>query len=132
MSGYVLNIEEETVRNQFFRKVLFTAPFSQLVVMSLKPGEEIGEEVHDLDQFIRVRAGEAELTLEEEVYRLRDDYAVIIPAGVRHNVRNASASESLKLYTVYSPTEHAPGTIHLTKREADEAEAAHRLAGMTS
>jgi mannose-6-phosphate isomerase-like protein (cupin superfamily) len=132
MSGYVANIEEETVRNQFFRKVLFTGPFSQLVVMSLQPGEEIGEEVHSLDQFIRIEAGEAQVTLGAEAHRLRDDFAIVIPAGVKHNVKNISASEALKLYTIYSPPEHAPGTIHLTKREAEEGEAAYHLAGISS
>ncbi|WP_250461184.1 cupin domain-containing protein [Microbulbifer litoralis] len=87
--------------------------------MSLKPGEEIGEEVHDgIDQFIRFEEGEAKLILDGKVYELKADDAVVIPAGVRHNIINASKSESLKLYTIYSPPEHKPGTIQKTKAEA--------------
>lgn len=125
MPGYVTNIEEETVRNENFRKVLFTASHSQLVVMSLNPGEEIGEEVHDLDQFIRIERGEAEIILGNEVHHIMGDYAVVIPAGTRHNVTNVSPDEPLKLYTVYSPPEHEPAAVHRTKQEADEAEKAH-------
>lgn len=126
MSGYVANIEEETLRNDYFRKVLFTGPNSQLVVMSLKPGEEIGEEIHDLDQFIRIEAGQADILLDGETHRVQDDYAIVIPAGTRHNVINRSTGEPLKLYTIYSPPEHEPGTIHKTKEEADEAEKDHQ------
>ena len=124
MAGYVTNIEEETLKNEYFRRVLFTAPNSQLVVMSLKPGEEIGEEVHKLDQFIRVEAGEAEVVLDGESHHLADDDAVVIPRGTRHNVINRSADRPLKLYTIYSPPEHPDGTIHKTKAEADAAEEA--------
>ena len=125
MAGYVTSIEEETLKNEYFRRVLFTAPNSQLVVMSLKPGEEIGEEVHKLDQFIRIEAGEAEVVLDGESHPLADDDAVVIPAGTRHNVINCSADQSLKLYTIYSPPEHPDGTVHKTKAEADAAEKAH-------
>ena len=124
MAGYVTNIEEATLENEYFRQVLFTAPNSQLVVMSLKPGEEIGEEVHKLDQFIRIEAGEAEVLLDGESHQLADDDAVVIPAGTRHNVINRSADRPLKLYTIYSPPEHPDGTIHKTKAEADAAEEA--------
>lgn len=122
MAGYVANIEQETLNNKNFRKVLFTAPNSQLVVMSLKPGEEIGMETHDLDQFIRFESGEGEVVLNGKHHRVADDFAVVIPAGTRHNVINTSTDEELKLYTLYSPPEHKPGTIHKTKAEADEAE----------
>lgn len=124
MAGYVANIEEETLKNKNFRKVLFTGPNSQLVVMSLKPGEEIGAETHDLDQFIRIEAGEGEIMLGRKRHRVEDDYAIVIPAGTRHNVTNTSTDEDLKLYTVYSPPEHKPGTVHKTKAEADAAEEA--------
>jgi mannose-6-phosphate isomerase-like protein (cupin superfamily) len=124
MPGYVANIEEETNRNKYFRKVLFTAPHSQLVVMSLNPGEEIGEEVHDLDQFIRIETGNAEIMLGDEARRVSGDYVVVIPAGTRHNLTNVSPSDPLKLYTIYSPPEHEPAAVHRTKSEAIEAEKA--------
>jgi len=123
MKGYFGNIEEETLENTNFRKVLFTGPQSQLVVMSLKPGEEIGAEVHDdHDQFIRIEEGRAEVTIGEEIRDLSDDEAVVIPAGENHNIINTSDKEDLKLYTIYSPAEHPEGTIHQTKAEADAAE----------
>lgn len=122
-AGYVTNIEEKTLANKNFRKVLFTGPNSQLVVMSLKPGEEIGAETHDLDQFIRIEAGEAEVILNGKKHKVADDFAIVIPAGTRHNVINTSKKKDLKLYTVYSPPEHPPGTIHKTKAAADKAEA---------
>ncbi len=125
MPGYVANIEEETIRNENFRKVLFTASHSQLVVMSLNPGEEIGEEVHELDQFIRIERGEAEIILGKEAHHIMGDYAVVIPAGTRHNVTNVSPDEPLKLYTIYSPPEHEPAAVHRTKQEADQAEKAY-------
>lgn len=118
MKGYVGNIEEETIKNKYFRKVLFTAPNSQLVVMSLKPREEIGEEVHELDQFIRIESGEAKFVLDGEEHKVGDDWAVVVPAGAKHNVINTSDKEELKLYTIYSPPEHKDGTVHKTKEEA--------------
>ncbi len=122
MKGYIANIEEETLKNEYFRKVLYTAPNSQLVVMNLKPKEEIGMEVHSLDQFIRVESGEGKVVLDGEESEIKDDYAVVIPSGTKHNVINTSEDKELKLYTIYSPPEHAPETIHKTKEEADEAE----------
>lgn len=117
--GYIGNIEEETLSNDYFRKVLFTGPQSQLVVMALKPGEEIGMEKHDgTDQFIRIEAGEAKIILDGEERAVRDDFAIVIPAGTYHNVINSSSDKPLKLYTVYAPPEHAPETIHKTKAEA--------------
>lgn len=125
MKGYVTNIEEETLKNDYFRKVLFTAPNSQLVVMSLKPGEEIGEETHDLDQFIRIEAGKGDVILSGKKHKVGDDFAIVIPAGTKHNVINTSKTKALKLYTVYSPPEHEPDTVHKTKADADEAEKEH-------
>lgn len=119
MSGYIVNIEEKTENNEFFREVLFTGPHSQLVVMSLKPGEEIGEEVHgDVDQFLRVEEGEGKAILDGEETILKAGFAVMVPAGVKHNIVNTSVTEALKLYTIYTPPEHRDGTIHKTKEEA--------------
>lgn len=122
MNGYVVNIEAETLGNDNFRKVLYTAGNSQLVVMSIEPGDEIGEEVHDLDQFIRVEAGSAVAVLDGEERQLEADWAVVIPAGTRHNIINTSKAQKLKVYTIYSPPEHAAGTIHKTSAEAAAAE----------
>lgn len=124
MKGYIGNIEKETKENENFRKVLFTAPHSQLVVMSLLPGEDIGEEVHEVDQFIRVETGKGKAVLDGEEFEIEDDWAVVIPAGTRHNIINTS-SEKMKLYTIYSPANHPEGTIHSTKEEAMKAEAEH-------
>lgn len=122
MNGYFGNIEKETLANEFFRKVLYTDAKSQLVVMSLLPGEEIGSEVHaHLDQFLRFESGEGNVTLGEKTLVVGDGDAVIVPAGVVHNVINTS-SVPLKLYTIYTPPEHASDTVHKTKAEADLAE----------
>lgn len=126
MKPYVSNIEEDTLDNENFRKVLHTGENSQLVVMALKPGEEIGMETHpDTDQFIRVESGEGKAIIDSGEYELKDDFAVVIPAGSKHNVINTSNEEKLKLYTVYSPPEHPAGTIHTTKEEADKYEEEH-------
>lgn len=123
MKGYVGNIEKETENNENFRKVLFTGPKSQLVVMTLQPGEEIGEEVHeDHDQFLRIEEGEGKAILDGEEFELKDDWAVVVPAGVKHNIINTSDAEKMKLYTIYAPPEHPEGTVHRTKAEAMEAE----------
>jgi mannose-6-phosphate isomerase-like protein (cupin superfamily) len=124
MIGYVGDIEKQTIENNNFRKVLFTGKHEQLVVMSLKPGEEIGDEVHhNVDQFFRIEEGEAKFILnEKEEHVVGDGSAVIVPAGTYHNVINNSKTKFLKLYTVYSPPNHPPGTIHKTKAEAEEAE----------
>lgn len=125
MTGYFAHIEEETIKNNNFRKVLYTGKFSQLVVMSLLPGEEIGEEVHDhVDQFFRFEVGEGKAILDGEEIAFNADDVVIIPAGVKHNIINTSPSETLKLYTIYSPANHPEGTIHATKAEAVAAEMA--------
>ncbi|MBU1033920.1 cupin domain-containing protein [Patescibacteria group bacterium] len=123
MSGFFVKLEEETLANTNFRKVLFTAPHSQLVLMSLKPSEDIGMEVHeDNDQFIRIDAGHGQAIIDGEVFDLADGSAVVIPAGSQHNIINLSETEDLKLYTVYSPAHHPEGTIHVTKAEAMAAE----------
>jgi mannose-6-phosphate isomerase-like protein (cupin superfamily) len=126
MAGYVTDIEEKSLKNNYFREVLFTGPLSQLVVMSLKPGEDIGLETHDdVDQFIRVEAGDGVALLDGVEHRLADGSAVVIPAGTQHNVINRSSSEALKLYTVYTPPNHPDGTIHKDKAEADAYEQEH-------
>jgi len=118
VKGYITNIEKVTEDNSNFRKVLYTAKHSQLVVMSLKPGEEIGEEVHDLDQFIRVEEGEGKSVLDGMEYFIEDGSAIIIPEGTRHNVINTSSDKEMKLYTVYSPPNHRDGVVHKTQQEA--------------
>ncbi len=119
------NIENETKANENFRKVIFTGEHCQLVLMSLKPGEEIGQEVHhNVDQFFRVDAGEGKALVDGQEYLLSDGMALIVPAGAEHNLIN-TGSETLKLYTIYSPANHPAGTIHATKAEADAAEAEH-------
>ena len=119
MKGYVTNIEAATLENEDFRRVLYTAERSQLVVMCIPPGGDIGEEVHeDVDQFIRVEEGDGESILDGEACALTDGSVVVIPAGVRHNIKNRSTSDALRLYTLYSPPHHADGTVHKTKEEA--------------
>lgn len=126
MAGYETDIEKRTLENENFREVLFTGPHSQLVVMSLAPGDEIGAETHDhIDQFIRVEGGEGKAVLDGKEISLRDGSAVVIPAGTRHNVINTSKKNALKLYTIYTPPEHPDGTIHKNKAEADAYEAEH-------
>ncbi len=123
MSGFYSKIEEETLANNNFRKVLFTGKFSQLVVMSLKAGEDIGKEVHsNVDQFFRFEAGEGKVVIGEQEYQVKDGDAVVVPAGAEHNVIN-TGGEDLKLYTIYSPANHPEGTVHVTHAEAMAAEA---------
>jgi mannose-6-phosphate isomerase-like protein (cupin superfamily) len=124
MQGFYTHIEEDTVENTFFRKVLFTGPNSQLVLMALQPNEDIGSEVHpDNDQFFRFEAGEGKVVIDGQEYLVKDGDSVVIPAGAEHNIVNASATEMLKMYTIYSPAHHPDGTIHQTKAEAMAAEA---------
>ena len=119
MKGFVADIEELTEKNSDFRRVLYTGKNLQLVLMSLKPGEEIGEEVHeDRDQFFRVEAGRGEVVIDGNTSQVQADMAMIVPAGARHNVRN-TGDAPLKLYTLYAPPEHREGTVHATKAEAD-------------
>jgi mannose-6-phosphate isomerase-like protein (cupin superfamily) len=124
MTGYVGPIEDETLANTYFRKVLFTGKHCQLVVMCLQPGEEIGNEIHpDVDQFFRIEQGKAKFVFNNsEEHFVRNGEAVVVPAGTYHNVVNALKTKALKLYTVYSPPNHPDGTIHKTKAEAEEAE----------
>ncbi len=125
---YILDIEEATTSNTNFRTTLWTGEHTQLTVMSVKPGEEIGLEVHHVDQFLRVEAGEATIftgpseDAVSEHGKVSADMAILVPAGTWHNFVN-NGTEDLKLYSPYSPAEHDPGTIHVTKAEADAAEA---------
>jgi mannose-6-phosphate isomerase-like protein (cupin superfamily) len=121
MSGYSINIEQKTLAGNNFREVLYTTARSQLVIMTLQAGEEIGMEHHTgHDQFIRVEAGEGVAILDGEKHALEDGTAVVIPAGTEHNVINTSATSPMRLYTLYTPPEHPEGTVHRTKAEADE------------
>jgi mannose-6-phosphate isomerase-like protein (cupin superfamily) len=126
MTEYIGPIEKLTLANTYFRQVLFTGKHAQLVVMCLKPGEAIGDEVHpNVDQFFRIEQGEARFVFNEKQERAaRDGDAVVVPAGTYHNVINASKTEPLKLYTIYSPPNHPDGTVHKTRAEAEAAEAA--------
>src|SRR5690242_3555083 len=118
--GFKQNIEQATLENNNFRKVLYTALHCQLVLMSLLPNEEIGSEVHlDNDQFFRFEKGQGKVIINETTYEVTDGDAVIVPAGSQHNVVNTSTSEALKLYTIYSPTHHQDGVVRLTKQEAE-------------
>lgn len=121
---YVGAIEKQALENTYFRQVLFTAEHVQLVVMCLRPGEEIGNEVHaHVDQFFRIEQGEARFVFREKQERVaRAGDAVVVPAGTFHNVINPSPTEMLKLYTLYSPPNHPDGTVHKTKAEAEAAE----------
>lgn len=126
MTGYVGSIEKATLNNPFFRQVLFTGKHSQLVVMCLQPGEEIGDEVHAaVDQFFRLEEGEAKFVLDgKEEHVVGNGDAVVVPAGTRHNVINTSSTKALRLYTIYSPPNHPDGTVHKTKADAIAAEGA--------
>jgi len=118
MKGYVENIEEESKNNANFRKVLYTAKNSQLVVMSLLPNEEIGSETHTLDQFLRIETGTGVAILDGVEHAIADGSAIVVPAGTEHNIKNTSPDTAMKLYTVYSPPEHKDSTIHATKADA--------------
>jgi mannose-6-phosphate isomerase-like protein (cupin superfamily) len=123
LKEYVVNIERETIKNTDFRRVLYTGRHSQLVLMSLRPGEEIGEETHsDVDQFFRFEKGEGKVIIDGVEHSVKDGSAVIVPAGARHNVINTSKRADLKLYTIYSPPEHRDGVVHHTKKEAMSSE----------
>jgi len=121
--GFKQNIEQQTVENTNFRKVLYTGEHMQLVLMSLKPGEDIGEEIHAKnDQFFRFDAGEGKVIINETEYQVADGDAVIVPAGANHNVINTSEAEDLKMYTIYSPAHHKDGIVRATKEEAEANE----------
>lgn len=120
-SGYSGPIEKQTVENKNYRKVIFTGDHSQLVLMSVGGGQEIGTETHnDIDQFFRIESGEADFILDGKKKRIKADEAIIVPAGTEHNVVNASDTEPLKLYTIYSPPEHEKNTVHKTKSDAEK------------
>lgn len=125
MAGYVTDIENDTLQNENFRKVVFTAPHSQLVLMSLKPGEDIGVEIHTVDQFFRVEQGEGKVVLNGEDHPIKNGSAIVVPAGTEHNVVNTSSDIALKLYTIYSPANHKDGVVHKTKEEALADETDH-------
>lgn len=119
MKGYVDDIEKATVGNDNFRQVLYTGEHLQLVLMTLKPGEEIGEEVHDdRDQFFRIEEGSGEVLIDGKRNPVEDDFAVIVPAGARHNVRN-TGDAPLRFYTLYGPPEHRDGIVHITREQAE-------------
>ena len=122
MQGFVADIEKLTVENTDFRRVLYTGKYLQLVLMTLQPGEEIGAEVHeDHDQFFRIESGSGEVRIDGKATAIKDDDAVIVPAGARHNVVN-TGDRPLTLYTLYGPPEHRDGVVHKTKAEADASE----------
>lgn len=132
MKGFVDDIEKLTTENGDFRRVLYTGANLQLVLMSLKPGEEIGEEVHeDRDQFFRFESGNGEVFIDGVRHEVEDDDAVIVPAGARHNVRNAGG-QPLQFYTLYGPPEHKDGIVQSTKAEADARHQAEQWDGTTS
>jgi len=124
MKGFSANIEKATLQNESFRKVLYTGKHSQLVLMCLKPKEEIGMEVHtENDQFFRFEQGQGKCIIDGNEYELKDGSAIVVPAGARHNILNTSPTESLKLYTIYSPAHHKDGIVRTTKAEAESNEA---------
>ena len=124
MKGFSINIEKATLENDNFRKVLYTSKYSQLVLMSLKPGEEIGMEVHkENDQFFRFEEGQGKCIINGNEYEVVKGSAVVVPAGAQHNVINTLKTGSLKLYTIYSPPHHKDGIVRATKKEAEDNEA---------
>lgn len=119
MKGYIDDIEDRAEENRDFRRVLYTGKHMQLVLMSLQPGEDIGEETHtDVDQFFRVEKGEGEVLIDGRTTKIESDMAIIVPAGARHNIRNIG-DKPLKLYSLYGPPNHADGTVHVTKAVAE-------------
>ncbi len=118
MKGYISNIEKSTLENSHFRKVLYTTTQSQLVLMSLLPGEEIGEEIHDVDQFLRIEQGTGMVVLDDVPHPIEDGSAIVVPIGTKHNIVN-TGKDSMKLYSLYMPPHHKDGTIHETKAQAE-------------
>jgi mannose-6-phosphate isomerase-like protein (cupin superfamily) len=129
MNGFVKDIESIAVKNNDFRRVLYTAKYSQLVVMSLAPSEEIGEEIHKLDQFFRVEEGSGEAVLEGVRTPIASGFAIIVPAGTNHNIIN-TGRVSMKLYTLYSPPNHRDGVVHHTRNDAEQDD--EHFAGLTT
>lgn len=131
MKGFYTNIEKDTLENDNFRKVLYTSTHSQLVLMSLKPLEEIGMEVHpENDQFFRLEKGQGKCIIDGNEYEVSDGSAIVVPAWANHNIINVSATESLKMYTIYSPAHHKDWIVRITKEEAENNEA--EFDGITS
>lgn len=130
MKGFIVDIEELTRKSQDFRHVLYTGPHLQLVLMSLPPGEDIGEEVHeDTDQFFRVESGAGVVSIDGRDTPIEADTAIVVPAGARHNIKN-TGQQALQLYTIYAPPHHADGTLHRTKADAESA--VEHFAGKTT
>ena len=126
MTGFVGDIEKLTLENEDFRQVIYTGQHSQLVLMSLKPKEDIGMEVHEIvDQFLRIEKGQGKAILNGEEHEIHDGSAIVVPAGTEHNIINTSETEYMKLYTVYSPAHHKDGTIHKTKEDASKDQGDH-------
>ena len=129
--GFVIDIEDATRDNESFRKVVYTGKYSQLVLMTLKPGEEIGMEVHEhVDQFFRFEKGSGKIVIDGSEYNIEEDFAVIVPAGAQHNVLNTSA-DTMKLYTIYSPPEHRDQVDHWSKENAAKDTTDHFEGGTT-
>ena len=120
MTGYVTNLEKLSLNNDTFRTVLFTAHYCQVVVMSLKPGEEIGKEVHGVDQFIRIEKGSGTAFLDGKEEHIEEGFAVVVPAGTEHNIVNGGTSGAMKLYTVYAAPDHKDGIVHETNKDAEQ------------
>lgn len=130
MKGFIADIEDRAELNNDFRRVLYTGPNLQLVVMSLQPGEEIGEEVHEhTDQFFRVEEGNGEIVMDGRASRIDSGMAMLVPAGIKHNIRN-TGRKALKLYTLYAPPEHEDGTVHRTRAAAEQT--TEHFAGKTT
>jgi len=130
MKGFIGDIEERTEENGDFRRVLYTGPHLQLVLMSLLPGEDIGEEVHpNTDQFFRVEEGKGEIAIDGRTTQIESDVAILVPAGARHNVKNTGV-RPLRFYTLYAPPQHADKTVHRTRQDAEAAE--EEFTGQTS
>ncbi|MDR3519618.1 MAG: cupin domain-containing protein [Candidatus Pacebacteria bacterium] len=133
MKGFNANIEKDTIENTNFRKVVYTSKHSQLVLMSLKPMEEIGMETHaENDQFFRFEKGMGKCVIDGNYYDVKDGSAIIVPAGAQHNVINTSGTEDLKLYTLYSPAHHKDGIVRATKAEAEKKENDEEFDGVTT
>jgi len=120
VTGFASDIEKDTIDNNNFRKVLYTGQYSQLVLMSLKPKEDIGEEIHDVDQFFRIESGKGLVVINDKETLIKNGSAIVVPAGAQHNVINRSDKDDLKLYSIYSPPHHKNGTIHKTKDDAEK------------
>jgi len=130
MKGFIVDIEEKAEHNSDFRRVLYTGKEMQLVVMSLKPGEDIGEETHrDTDQFFRVEKGKGEVWIDGARTTIKSDMAIVVPSGARHNIKN-TGDKPLKLYTIYAPPEHVDGTVHIQKADAKASK--EHFAGVTT